>query len=330
MKTVAPALALLLFACSTGPRLAPAPPVAKAAEVLSAQGLPIYDHIVIVIEENKDYDEIIGNRAAPFIAQLKAEGADLTKMYAEEHFSQGNYFWLFSGSNQNVGPDDKIPKVFFAKPNLGERLIAAGKSFKGYSEDLPKISSKVKIDGYYARKHVPWVSFSNLPDGATAAESSNLTFKDFPKDYAQLPTVSFVIPNLIHDMHDDAPGEPHSSIPNGSAWLQANLGDYYKWAKDHNSLLILTFDEDDHGSLASRGLTDPGSASLTRQNRIVTILAGAHIKPGEYDEGKGVTHVNLLRTLEAMYGLPKSGRQQPLAAKAGISDDAILRDVFTP
>jgi protein-disulfide isomerase-like protein with CxxC motif len=47
-----------------------------------------------------------------------------------------------------------------------------------------------------------------------------------------------------------------------------------------------------------------------------------------YDEGRGITHVNILRTLEAMYGLPKAGAQQPNAAKAGISDDYIITDIF--
>jgi hypothetical protein len=40
--------------------------------------------------------------------------------------------------------------------------------------------------------------------------------------------------------------------------------------------------------------------------------------------------VNLLRTLEAMYGLPRSGAQQPFAPKAGIADDFILTDIFEP
>ena len=60
----------------------------------------------------------------------------------------------------------------------------------------------------------------------------------------------------------------------------------------------------------------------------MTILAGAHIKPGDYPEGKGVTHVNLLRTLEAMYTLNKSGAQQQHALNAGITDDFILTDIF--
>lgn len=67
-------------------------------------------------------------------------------------------------------------------------------------------------------------------------------------------------------------------------------------------------------------------SSVDVQNRTVTIFAGAHIKPGDYAEP--INHVTILRTLEAMYGLPKSGAQQPNAVGAGISDDTIITDVF--
>jgi acid phosphatase len=133
-----------------------------------------------------------------------------------------------------------------------------------------------------------------------------------------------VIPDLVNDMHN---GSIASGIKAGDTWLEENLGEYYRWAKEHNSLLILTFDENDHGPA---GLTDPRAPELAKQNRIITILAGASIQPGCYDEGNGVTHVNLLRTLEAMYGLERSGGQQPFALRAGIADDYILTDIFTP
>src|SRR5262249_8361219 len=107
---------------------------------------------------------------------------------------------------------------------------------------------------------------------------------------------------------------------------------YYQWAKTHNSLLIVTWDEcDNHWPWV--GLTNPfveptNSLKRDMRNRITTIFAGAHIKPGDYSEGKGITHVNILRTLEAMYGLPKSGAQQPHAAAGGIGDDYVVTDVF--
>jgi hypothetical protein len=61
-------------------------------------GLPVYDHVLIVVEENKDYEQIVGNPAAPYLNRLAAEGALLTRMFGEEHNSEGNYFWLFIGA----------------------------------------------------------------------------------------------------------------------------------------------------------------------------------------------------------------------------------------
>jgi hypothetical protein len=66
--------------------------------------LPRYDHIVIVVEENKDYDQNIGSQSAPYLNKLAVEGANFPRMFAEEHNSEGNYLWLFSGSNQNEQP----------------------------------------------------------------------------------------------------------------------------------------------------------------------------------------------------------------------------------
>src|SRR5215472_16764095 len=293
-----------------------------------AASLPRYDHIVIVIEENKDYEEIIRNKDVPFLNRLAEEGASLTQMFAEEHPSQGNYFWLFAGSNLNVGFRNAVPAKSFTAPNLGAQLIEKGLSFKGYSQSLPEIGSAVHYGptGLYARKHVPWVSFSNLPNGATLETSSNLRFADFPTDFAKLPTVAFVIPDLKHDMHD---GEQQD----GDAWLRHSLGAYYDWAKAHNSLLIITFDESDNSS-GYRGLTDPTVAAGTdqarrdRRNRIPTIFAGAHVKR-HYGDATPFDHVSLLRTIEVIYGLPKAGTQQRNALRAGIGDDATAAGVFT-
>ncbi|MGA9295693.1 MAG: alkaline phosphatase family protein [Ignavibacteriaceae bacterium] len=289
-----------------------------------------YDHIVIVLEENKNYEEVINNNNAPYINSLKKEGANLTQMYAEEHASEGNYFWLFSGSNQDVGYNDVIPNSVnnknypFKSGNLAEQLLKNGYSFKGYSEDLPAIGDTILYSGHYARKHVPWISFGNIPNGNKEENSVNLQFKQFPNDFNKLPTVVFIIPNLIHDMHD--PQSPDISVPNGDDWLKNNIDNYYQWAKSHNSLLIITFDENNDKS-GYRGLTDPESSDSDVKNKIPTIVAGAYIVPGNYPEGKGVTHVNILRTIEAMYGLAKSGHQQKYAEKYGIKDD-IIKDIF--
>ena len=304
----------------------------------SWEGLPVYAHIVIVVEENKDYrrigddhDFIVGNCEAPFINKLRAEGASLTHMYAEEHFSQGNYFWLLSGSNQGVGFFDFVPSPGSIDAyNLASRLIAHGRSFAGFSEGLPSIgwTDAGNDETHYARKHVPWISFGNIPSG------SNRRFEDFPSGktpaFDTLPTVSFVIPNLMHDTHDPDVVKHVGPIERGDTWLRDNLEAYYKWAKTNNSLLIVTFDENAVEGLFSFGSTDPAAPPQTKdQNQIATIFAGARIKPG-YEDHTPVTHVNLLRTIEAMYGLPPSGGQQRRALEAGISDETVITDVFEP
>lgn len=316
--------------------LAGLPASGQAASLVWPSGLPHYDHVVIVVEENKDYSQIIGNKGAPFLNELAREGANFVRFFGEEHPSQGNYFWLLSGSNQHVGFADAVPKAKFRAANLGQQLIARGLSFKGYSESLPAIGAEVDVTPtgciypcVYGRKHVPWISFTNVPNGTTPATSANLRFADFPRDYRRLPTVAFVIPDLNHDMHNGAPRE---SVPRGDAWLRRHLDGYYRWAKTHNSLLIVTFDENDDKS-GYRGLTDPAvrpdhdQARIDGQNRIATIFAGAHVKPG-YAEVVPLDHVNILRTLEAMYGLKKAGAQQPYAVRAGIADDRLITGVF--
>src|SRR3979411_2600692 len=234
VKIVALALVLALIPIVVGPELGENS--VFAFQVVIPQGLswpaglPVYDHVVIVVEENKNYEEIIGNTRAPYINNvLKKEGASLTQMYAEEHNSEGNYFWLFSGSNQKVGYVDKIPASTFKTSNLGEELIRTGHSFKGYSEGLPEVGSLVGRQGRFARKQTPWISFSNVPDRKTIADSSNLLFpEDFPSAFNQLPAVAFVIPNLINDMHD---GKSPSAIAAGDKWLRKNMDSYYQWAK---------------------------------------------------------------------------------------------------
>jgi hypothetical protein len=233
-------------------------------------GVPTPDHVVVVVEENQSYSDIIGNSAAPYINSLAAGGALFTNSFAITHPSQPNYLALFSGSTQGVTDDNACGP--FSGPDLGSALAAAGRTFGGYSEDLPSTGSTVLTSGAYARKHNPWSDFSDVPP------SENMPFTSFPTNYASLPTVSFVVPNLNNDMHD-------GTINQGDAWLQTNIGAYATWAKTHNSLLIVTWDEDD------------GSQS----NQIPTIFYGQPVKPGNYSEY--VDHYGVLRTLEDMYGL---------------------------
>ncbi len=228
-------------------------------------------HVIVVMEENHSYSEIIGSPDAPYINSLANAGASFTNSYAISHPSEPNYLDLFSGMNQGV-TDDSCPHTFSTQ-NLESELITAKRTFVSYSEGLPSTGSEVCTAGEYARKHNPWTNFSNDP------AALNQPFTSFPTNYATLPTVSWIIPDLLDDMHD-------GTVQEGDSWLQTNLSAYAQWAQTHNSLLIVTWDEDDDN----------------HNNQIATIFVGQVVKPGHYSEM--INHYNVLRTLEDMYGLP--------------------------
>lgn len=247
--------------------------------------MPRFAHIVVVVEENHAYSEVIGNPAAPFINGLVESGTLLTRSYGIGHPSEPNYLALFSGSTQGV-TDDSCPHAF-ATRNLGSQLRGHGLRFAGFAQSLPATGYRGCYAGEYARKHAPWTNFTNLPARV------GRPMQAFPADYARLPRVSFVIPDLMHDMHD-------GTIAQADTWLHRHVGGYVRWARMHNSLVVVTWDEDD----------------TSANNHIPGVLAGAHVRRLHY-RGR-VDHYRLLRTLEAACGLPAIGRAAHRSPITGI------------
>lgn len=263
---------------STAPASPSPTPTAPTSGAPVQGGVPQFDHVVVVVEENHSYSEVANQ---PYLNSLIAGGANFTAAHAETHPSQPNYISLWSGSNQGV-TDNGCTTL--SADNLGAQLLAAGKTVAGYSEGLPGAGSNACTAGAYAKKHNPIATFAQ-----TSSKATNLPFSAFPSDYSTLPQVSFVVPNLNNDMHD-------GSVATGDAWLKNNLSGYASWAAAHNSLLIVTFDEDDKKS----------------GNHILNVFSGAHVKPGAYSES--VSHYSDLATIEAAFGL------SPLTSTPPITD----------
>lgn len=263
----------------------------------SNASLPRPDHVVLVIEENHGYDPILGPYSpATYIQSLAAMGASFTNSFAIDRPSQPNYLDLYSGDDQGTsGTNSYLPNTPLTTPNLGAQFRAAGLSFTGYSQGLPRPGSLVEEAGDYMHKHNPWSNWqADVPIGNQLPPSTNQPFTSFPSTFSQLPTLSIVVPDQANDMHN-------GSIEQGDAWLYANINRYYEWAQFHNSLLIVTFDEDD----------------FTPENHIPTIFAGPMIKPGQYSQV--INHFSVLRTIEDIYGLGHIG---------AASDATTIADAF--
>lgn len=262
------------------------------------------DHIVIVIEENHGFSQVIGYPGAPYLNQLAASGALFTDFYGLTHPSQPNYIHFFGGASLGV-IDNSVPLATpFSTPNLGASVIAAGRTFASFSEDLPYAGFDGPTFNAYARKHNPCANWQSPSPGLNQLPLAvNKPFSDFPSDFSSLPTVSVVVPNLNNDMHD-------GTIEQGDAWLAQHIGPYAQWAMSHNSLLIITWDED----------------ANTLRNQIPTILYGPMVKPGVYTST--YTLHNLLRAVCDLSGAAPPMNAQLVAPLAGVfATDPNIRSV---
>jgi acid phosphatase len=246
---------------------------------------PKIAHVTIVMMENRNYPLVVGSAEAPYFnGTLIPQGVLLTNMHAIRHPSEPNYLALFSGSTHGV-TDDSCPHSYDA-PNLASELASAGLTFGGYAESMPSdgFDGCRGNGGLYARKHVPWPNFTNVP------ASASTIYTGLP---SPMPSLSWIVPNMCNDMHN-------CSTRAGDAWLAKNLPPIVAWNAKNDGLLIVTWDE-----------ADP---DLDGANRIPTVLVGPAIEPGT--NGSRADLYNLTRTIEWIFNLPcisEECKVQPLA-----------------
>jgi phospholipase C len=262
---------------------------AISAHVARAEQLPRPDHVVVVIEENRGYEQVMDKlNINSYIHALAMRGVLFTQSYGVAHPSQPNYLALFDGSTHGI-TNNACPNSFDSD-NLATRLLDKGLTFASYAESMPEVGDAGCISGTYQRKHNPVANWQ----GTRVAPELNKRFADFPQDFSLLPTISFVIPDQENDMHD-------GSFEAADFWLKTRIAPYADWAMEHNSLLILTWDEDNYQA----------------DNHIVTILVGPMVEKGK-KSAQRINHYNVLRTLLDFYDLPALGASHDVKAISGV------------
>ena len=157
---------LLLTSCggtgASSPVSSPSPtPQPAPAQPAAQQSL-----VVMVVEENHAYEQIIGNSLMPYLNSLAQQGALATQYYADAHPSIGNYFALTTGALQTN--DNNFPGPLSAD-NLVRQINASGKSCKAYAEDLPSPGYLGTTVGNYEKHHNPFAYFSDVVNDANRA-----------------------------------------------------------------------------------------------------------------------------------------------------------------
>jgi hypothetical protein len=234
-------------------------------------------HVMVIIEENRNRDKVIGASDMPYFNSLASKYTDTTSWEGVGHPSLPNYLALISGSTQGV-TEDVTGISFPGVPTLGSQLSEAGIPWKAYMEDMPEVASEVAGSGKYAKKHNPFAYFpgTNGPNVVPASE--------FVPDLAEgkLPPFVWYTPNLINDGHDGTNADVDSSLKSIVPAVQASA-----WYKE-GGIIIITWDE-----------------SNTEPDVIPTVVVSGE-GSGTSFTAKG-NHYGTLAAIEDLYGLPLLG-----------------------
>lgn len=274
--------------------------VGAAAQLPASKG----SHVVVVVMENAEYDEVIGNASAPYLNGLARRYGLATHSYAIAHPSLPNYLALTSGTTAGIESDCTSCAV--SVENIVDQLEGAGISWKAYLEDLPGPCFTGAQAGGYAKKHDPFAYYRDIV--ASHARCDRLVgFGQLARDLRRgaLPTYAWVSPNLCDDGHDCALRTADRFLARTLPALLRELGPH--------GLLILTWDE---------GTSDSGCCGAAHGGRVATIVAGPDVRPGAR-EARPLDHYGVLATIERALGLaPLAGAADP---RAGTLDGLFVR-----
>jgi phosphatidylinositol-3-phosphatase len=247
------------------------------AGTVAGRGVPgvsgPFGHVFILVEENANYSDVIGDSAMPYLNSLAGRYGLATQYYANAHPSIGNYFMITVGDT--ITNDDGYSGIV-SDDNVVRRLVAAGKTWKSYAEDLPSVGYTGAGRGKYARKHNVFALLSDVAQDA--AQQQNLVpFSQLPTDLATnaLPDYAFIVPNLCNDAHD-------CPLRTADTWLKSTIDPLVRSATfQRDGLLIIVFDE-------SRGDGTHGGG------RIACVIVSPKAKRG-YQSRTLYQHQSLLR-----------------------------------
>src|SRR5579859_7797796 len=139
-------LALMFACCLT------LPPV-----VTARAATPAFSHIYVIMMENTNYEDVIGNTSdAPYINSLAQTYGFAANYYGVTHPSLPNYVAATAGDFFGTHSDD--PTQVFNQQNIVDQLESAGKSWAGYMQSIPSTGYTgaqfpATGSGLYVKKH---------------------------------------------------------------------------------------------------------------------------------------------------------------------------------
>lgn len=211
----------------------------------SPSSAPTFAHVLLLLEENHSYSDVIGNSTMPYLNSLAQQYGLAAQYYANAHPSLPNYFMLTVGVTET---DSDNFSGIVSDDNVVRELVKAGKSWKCYAEALPSAGYLGGDVGNYLQHHNPFTYFSDVQNDPTQA-ANIVPFSQFATDLANdaLPQYSFIVPDMMDDAHT-------GTLAQADSWLQQNIAPLISNANFQSSgLLIIVFDESETTDTAYGG-----------------------------------------------------------------------------
>jgi hypothetical protein len=329
----AAALFLILAVAGLGRR-------SQAQQVCSGEKskIPIFRNVVIVVEENQSYEDVIRpDSRMPFLNELASHGALARRYYANTHPSINNYFILTAGRRGTSLPYPLADTFhgLVSGDNVASILTSHGKTWKAYAESIPQpgsVDPDPGPDRLYAKRHNPFAYLKSVvePESGASQRQNIVSFEQFAADFKanKLPDYAFVIPNVVNDAHDHPRSRKGAACGDGDSlatadnWLKANIGPLVKsksFQKD--GLLMIIFDEAcDRGSKKDNSLNPNQKGG--GGGHIAGVFVGAHIPEGGCVSDTVFNHESILRLSLKALGIDQ------LPGTAGSAPD--LGEFFLP
>ena len=245
-------------------------------------GQPTFSHVVLVVEENHNYSEVIGNSAMPYLNSLASQYGLATQYFANGHPSMPNYLMLTTGLTESF--DDNFTGTI-NDDNVVRELVKAGKTWRAYEESIPSAGYLGTDAPPYVRRHNPFSFLSDIQQDSSQA-ANIVPFSQFSSDLANdsLPQYSFISPDINNDAHNGTLGA-------ADAWLQSNIAPLLASSTFKNSgLLIITFDEGENSDLDHGG------------GQVATVIVSSKSKTN-FQSQTFYQHQSLLRLVLAASGV---------------------------
>ncbi len=292
---------LLLFAqisCGGNPVIPPTLSVQSASPPQPASPPPVVmtndvRHVFIVVEENKDYSDVIGSSSMPYLNSLVKSGGVATNFYANGTDSLPNYFMLTVGDTVTTGATFT---TLVTEDNVVRELTNAKKTWKAYAESLPSVGYLGGDQYPYVKVHNPFAYIADVVNSSTQANNV-VPFTQLAADITAgtLPNYAFIIPNDQSNSHDCPPNMPSCTLADtlqySDNWLKTNLAPLLASAEfQQHGVLIITWDESRTNTTVNGG------------GHIATVIVGAKAKPG-YQSGNLYQHQSTLRLMMEAIGV---------------------------